>query len=71
MNELIKIRLTNVLKSEAKLIMESGEDVRAKLEKVDDIGNMLKIIDNYDELEPTLKKFFKEKNEKEKWKEGR
>ena len=70
MNELVKIRVKNVLKAEARLIIGSGEDVQAKVDKMNDITNLVKIIDNYDELEPILKQYFEEKAQKEKW-EGR
>ena len=69
MNELVKIRVKNVLKAEARLIIGSGEDVQAKVDKMNDITNLVKIIDNYDELEPLLKEFYKEKSKKEKWEE--
>ena len=57
MNILLKTKLINVLKAEAKQVLESKED-------------MMKIIQNYDELEPVLQKYFAEKHNKEKW-EGR
>jgi hypothetical protein len=38
---------------------------------MNDITNIIKIIDNYDELEPVLQDFFKKRAEKEKWNEER
>jgi len=70
MNILLKTKLINVLKGEARQILESKEDKLERLEKMNDIDNMMKIIQNYDELEPVLIQFFAEKHNKEKW-EGR
>ena len=46
------------------------KDIYTKLEEMDNIQNMFKIINNYAELEPLLRKFFKEKAEKDKWERG-
>lgn len=69
MDEILRIKLMNSLKSEAKIIMNSGEDITTKIRRMNDIDNMFKIIQDYDELEPLLKKFYKEKSKKEKWEE--
>jgi len=70
MNILLKTKLINVLKSEAKEILDSEDAILERVEKMNDIDHMLKIIQNYDELEPVLAKYFEEKHNKEKW-EGR
>jgi hypothetical protein len=70
MNKLLEIKLTNVLKAEAMKVLESKEDDQERLSRMNDIDNMMKIIQNYDELEPVLQKYFAEKHNKEKW-EGR
>ena len=70
MNILLKTKLINVLKAEARQILVSKETRLEKLEKMNDIDHLLKIIQNYDELEPVLAKYFEEKHNKEKW-EGR
>lgn len=71
MNENLKDKLSEILKQEAEGIMHSDNGLIEKLKQMDDISNMMKVIDNFEELEPTLKKFFKEKAEKDKWDEGR
>lgn len=71
MNENLKDKLSEILKQEAEGIMHSDNELIEKLKQMDDISNMMKVIDNFEELEPTLKKFFKEKAEKEKWNEER
>lgn len=71
MNENLKDKLSEILKQEAEGIMHSDNGLIEKLKQMDDISNMIKVIDNFEELEPTLKKFFKEKAEKDKWDEGR
>ena len=69
MDKLIKRKMTNVLKATAESIMkDQKEDGKIRLERMDTVINLQKIIDNYDELEPVLKKFFAEKARKEKFK---
>ncbi len=70
MNEIIKVKLLNILKAEAEYTLHSDEDIEEKIERMNDIFNIKKIIENYEELEPLLKKYFREKAEKEKL-EGR
>ncbi len=67
MNNEIKDKLINILKTEAEELMKTKERIMNKLSKMDDIDNMLKIIANYDELKPVLQKYFAEKHKKEKW----
>lgn len=70
MNENLKRKLQNFLKQEAESLINDKRDIYTKLDEMKDIDNMLKIISNYNELEPTLKKFFNKKYMKDKW-EGR
>lgn len=67
MNKLLKTNLVNTLKSEAENLLQSDGEIHDKIKIMQDIDNMMKIIDNYDDLEPTLKRYFKEKHDKEKW----
>jgi hypothetical protein len=67
MDETLKKTLFNRLKCEAKYILNSKEDIRIKCEKMNVIFNLQKVLDNYDELEPLLTKFFAEKAKREKW----
>lgn len=47
--------------------MNSNEDIVQKVEKMNTLYNLKKILDNYDELEGILKKFFNEKADKQKF----
>ena len=67
MDKYLKTILSNTLKHEAKHIMEHETNVDSKMEKMDIIFNMQKILDNYDELKPILAKFFDDKRN-ERWK---
>lgn len=66
MNEMLFYKLNNVLKEEGKKALEQKDYL-----KVQDTINIRKILDNYDELEPTLKKFFDEKAKREKFERDR
>ena len=63
----IYTKLANTLKAEAEYITKNETDKKAKMTKLNTLLNLAKILDNYDELEPTLQKFFYEKAQKEKW----
>ena len=67
MNENLKEKLFKVLEEEAKEIRKSKEDIEVKLLRGNEVINMVKIIFNYNELEPVLKKYFEDKAKKEKW----
>ena len=69
MNKSLKNNLNEALKSEATYIMRTDEDISIKIDRMNEVINMQKIIENYEELQPILKKFFDEKVQKEKWKE--
>ena len=51
------LRLEHLIQEELALIQE----------KADVLYNMFKYLSNYHELKPVMQKFFKEKQEKEKW----
>lgn len=67
MDKLTKSRLLEVLKTEASYIMRSDEDIFNKIEKMNDIINLQKVLENYEELEPVLKKYFNENAIRKKW----
>ncbi len=67
MNKIIQTKLNNVLKAELQIIKTSDTELSEKAEMLNDIGNIKKIIDNYDELEPLLKKYFEKKAQDKKW----
>lgn len=70
MNNNLKKRLVSMLRAEAELLVNDDRYIVTRLEEMNDIQNMLKIVDNYNELEPILKKFFEQKAKKEKWERG-
>jgi hypothetical protein len=71
MNEGLYKKLYDLLKDEADTTIRSNDELMNKVKKMNDITNIIKIIDNYDELEPVLQDFFKKRAEKEKWNEER
>jgi hypothetical protein len=67
MNENLKEKLFKILEEESKDIRKSKEDIKIKVARANEVINLVKILFNYEELEPILSKYFKEKAEKEKW----
>ena len=67
MNDNLKNKIIELLKIEAEKLIKDKRDIYIKLKEMNDIDNMIKILNNYTELEPLFKKFFKEKTNKEKW----
>ena len=67
MDRMFRVKLNNMLRAEARQTLEDKMETKEKIGKMNDIFNLKLIIDNYDELEPTLKKYFIEKHEKEKF----
>lgn len=67
MNKEIKTKMNNVLKAECDYVMKNEKNKNVKLEKMDTLFNLKKIIDNYDELKSMLTEYFAKKAEKEKW----
>lgn len=66
MNQDLYNKLNKVLKQEGNQALEQKDYL-----KVQDTINIRKILDNLDELEPTLKKFFDEKAKREKFERDR
>ena len=69
MNKSLKNRLEETLKEEATYIMRTDGKTLDKIDRMNEIINMQKIVENYDELEPVLKEFFKKKAKQDKWQE--
>lgn len=67
MDNNLKEKLMNLLKEEADTLLESQKDIQEKLSQFNDIDNLVKILQNYDELKPVLQDFFAKKHENEKW----
>lgn len=68
-DNLIKI-LEKTLREYAESLLKDNRDIRTKLKEMNDVGNLIKIFNNYTELEPLLKSFFEEKAKQEKWGRG-
>lgn len=71
MNSNLFYKLNELLENEATSIMRSDEEMSIKIKRMNEIVNIQLILENYDALEPTLKKYFKQKYEKEKWENER
>ena len=67
LNRMLYNKLIGFLKEEGELTLKYQEDKEIKYETMDNIFNLKKVLDSYDELEPLLKKFFIEKARKEKY----
>lgn len=67
MNKYIQKKLVTLLSNESHEIFHQDEEISEKIDRMDTILNMTKIIQNYDELKPVLEKFFREKIQDEKW----
>lgn len=65
MDKGIKEKISKLLMEEAKSLL--NEEGRERVHKLNDIFNTQKILDNYDELEPTIQEYFRKKAEKDKW----
>ena len=67
MTKELATKLFNVLNAEFDYIGKNEKDKDKRTEKMNEIIRMEQIILNFDELEPTLKEYFRKKAEKEKW----
>jgi hypothetical protein len=70
MNDNLKNMLVETLKQYSIGLINDTRDIETKLKEFNDVDNIMKILQNYVELEPLLKKFFQEKAEKNKWERG-
>ena len=66
MNDMLFYKLNNILEQEGKQALKDKDYL-----KVQDTINIRMILDNLDELEPLLAKFFAEKARKEKFERDR
>ena len=67
MDKEIKTKLDNMLKTEGDYTLKNENDKNKKIDKMNTIFNIKKILDNYDELEPVLRDFFNKKVENERF----
>lgn len=65
----LKIRLMNSLKAELDYVAQHESDNPTKFDKLLQIKNMMLIIEQYEEIEPTLAKTINNIAEKKKWEE--
>jgi len=63
------LKIEKLLNEEMNEIMATETDANLKFKKLTDIYRLNKILENFDELEPTMQKFIEEKRNKKKWKE--
>lgn len=63
----ILIKLENSLKAESNSLESDTLTKEQLLEKADTLMNLAQVIENWDELQPTIKEFFKEKQQKKKY----
>jgi hypothetical protein len=70
MNDNLKRMLEKTLKQYAEGLLKDNRSIKIKLKELNDIDNIMKILNNYTELEPLLKSFFEEKAKQEKWGRG-
>lgn len=70
MNDNLKKMLEKTLREYAEGLLKDNRSIKIKLKELSDIDNLMKIFNNYTELEPLLKSFFEEKAKQEKWGRG-
>lgn len=63
MNDIIKMKLNKMIKNEAKLLLKN-KDLENRLDDLDDLYIFRRVLENYEELEPTLREFFVKKDKK-------
>lgn len=67
MNKELETKLTNTLKAEFEYVKKHENDQKLRIEKMNDILRMEQIVLNFDDLEDTLKEYFRKKAEKERF----
>lgn len=67
----LRTRLINSLKAELDYVAKSEADVITKFDKMSQIRNLIKLIENYEELEPNIAKAINELARKKKFEEER
>ena len=65
MNDVVRKKLINVVKSEAKSLLDN-EELENRLDELDDLYIVRRILENYEELEPTIREFLLNKDKKRK-----
>ena len=67
MDRMLRIKLENILRTESTKTMEEKMDLNDKINKMNDLFNLKKILDNYDELQPIISEYLNNKAWKEKF----
>ena len=65
MNDVVRKKLINVVKNEAKSLLDN-EELENRLDELDDLYIVRRILENYEELEPTIREFLLNKDKKRK-----
>lgn len=68
MNKDLYNKMYTLLEEKARNNIHADIEITEKVKNMNEIVNLMNILNNFEELEPLLKKYFKEKAEKEKWK---
>lgn len=71
MDKEIKTKLDNMLKTECEYTLKNEKDRNKKIDKMNTLFNLKKIIDNFDELEPVLREYFSKKADKDRFEKER
>lgn len=64
-------KMLKTLNDEFKKVDEEDISTEVKFEKIVDISNMIKVLENFDELEPVIADFLNKKARKEKFNKDR
>lgn len=67
MNKNIKKKLVTFLSNESHDIFHEDGEIEEKIDRMNTIFNLTQIVQNYDELQPVLEKFFREKAQNKKY----
>ena len=67
MNIYLKTKLINVLRAEAREILNSKAGEVERKERMNEIESMMKVVNNFAEIEPVVIRFLEEKHERSKY----
>lgn len=67
MNDLIKKEFKNFAKEQGDKTLLEDLDLSEKVDRLDTLINLTRIVEHYEELQPLLKEYFNKKADKDKW----
>jgi hypothetical protein len=67
MNDLIRKELKSFIKEQGDKTLKENVELSEKIQRLDTLINLTKIVEHYDELQPILRDYFNGKADKEKW----